>query len=267
MPPSVASAPGSSGNIRPLDRRCFSSCFRVTPASTVTSRSSAFRRTMRFMRVRSTLMPPWTGITCPSSDDPAPNGVIGQRCSAQAATIACTSSVEVGNTTASGATAVVMRFAAAMVVADGGAGGHAVAEQIAQPRQQRLGRHLPAADLLDQVLGERQAHGAGRRRRCGTGRASARSRSVQCSVLSACSTLRARAPGESPARSTPGILLAWAAFWTRALSSWRRALSSSSASTMVRSGRCRRAPGSRARCARRSACRRASARAGRRDRG
>jgi hypothetical protein len=59
---------------------------------------------MRFMRVMSTLMPPRTGITCPSSDDPAPNGVIGHRCSAQAVTMAWTSAVDTGNTTASGAT-------------------------------------------------------------------------------------------------------------------------------------------------------------------
>jgi hypothetical protein len=104
MPPMVASAPGSSGNIRPVDCRCRSSCLRVTPASTVTSRSSTLRRSTRFIRVRSMLMPPRTGITCPSSDDPAPNGVIGHRSSAHAATMACTSTVDAGNTTASGVT-------------------------------------------------------------------------------------------------------------------------------------------------------------------
>ena len=108
-------------------------------------------------------MPPWTGITCPSSDDPAPNAVIGHAVSAQAATIACTSAVDVGKTTASGTTACVMRFAAAMVIADGGAGGQAVAEQIAQPREQRPRTSFTGTggDLLDQVLGEREADRAG----------------------------------------------------------------------------------------------------------
>eukprot|EP00955_Chlamydomonas_euryale_P106650 365718-Chlamydomonas_euryale.AAC.19 len=32
MPPSVASAPGSTGKKRPASRRCSLSCFRVTPA-------------------------------------------------------------------------------------------------------------------------------------------------------------------------------------------------------------------------------------------
>ena len=54
------------------------------------------------MRVRSMLTPPRTALTWPSIELPMPNGIIGTRCSAQAATTAATSSVDSGNTTASG---------------------------------------------------------------------------------------------------------------------------------------------------------------------
>ena len=42
MPPMVASAPGSTLKNSPVSRRCSFSCFRVTPASTRQSMSSAF---------------------------------------------------------------------------------------------------------------------------------------------------------------------------------------------------------------------------------
>ena len=50
IPPIVASAPGSSGNISPVDWRCFSSCLRVTPASTVTPMSYFFSVGSLWMR-------------------------------------------------------------------------------------------------------------------------------------------------------------------------------------------------------------------------
>ncbi len=85
-----------------MSRRWEFSCWRVTPASTVQSRSSALTRTIRVMRERSTVTPPRMAETLPSSEVPAPNGMTGTPCSAQSRTIAATSSVEVGNTTASG---------------------------------------------------------------------------------------------------------------------------------------------------------------------
>ena len=50
----------------------------------------------------STLTPPRVAITCPSTDEPAPNGITGTPWRAQIPTIAATSSVERGNATASG---------------------------------------------------------------------------------------------------------------------------------------------------------------------
>ena len=44
IPPSVASAPGSTGKKTPSGRSASSSCLRVTPACTLTSRSSTDRR-------------------------------------------------------------------------------------------------------------------------------------------------------------------------------------------------------------------------------
>ena len=102
MPPMVASAPGSTGNISPVFFSRASSVLRVRPASTVTSRSSWLTRSTRVMRVRSMDTPPRTALTWPSIELPMPNGIIGTRCSAQARTTAATSSVESGNTTASG---------------------------------------------------------------------------------------------------------------------------------------------------------------------
>src|SRR5436190_7166923 len=78
MPPIVASAPGSIGNMRPVFFSALCSCSRVTPASTVASRSSTPTRTIRFMPRRSIVMPPWIALTWPSSDVPAPNGTTGR---------------------------------------------------------------------------------------------------------------------------------------------------------------------------------------------
>src|SRR6185312_14024995 len=103
MPPSDASAPGSSGKNRPWSRRCSLSCLRVMPGSTTQSRSCAFTASTRFMSRKSTDTPPSGALMWPSSDVPVPNGMTGTRCAAQMRTIAWTSAVVCGNTTASGA--------------------------------------------------------------------------------------------------------------------------------------------------------------------
>ena len=102
MPPIDASAPGSIGKNRPVSRISRLSCSRVTPACTVTVRSSALTRSTWFIRDRSRLRPPCTASRWPSSDEPTPNGITGTRCCAASATAAATSSVDSQNTTASG---------------------------------------------------------------------------------------------------------------------------------------------------------------------
>ena len=77
MPPMVASAPGSTVKVSPVLRSALFSCSRVTPASTVASMSSALTRRIAFISRRSIVMPPWIALTCPSSEVPAPNGMIG----------------------------------------------------------------------------------------------------------------------------------------------------------------------------------------------
>jgi hypothetical protein len=102
MPPSDASAPGSTEKNRPSRPSRFSSTVRRTPACTVASRSSTLTRTIRSIRLVSTETPPCAARMWPSSDEPVPNGITGTACAAQARTIAATSSVERGNATASG---------------------------------------------------------------------------------------------------------------------------------------------------------------------
>jgi hypothetical protein len=77
IPPMVASAPGSTENMSPLFFNALASSRRVTPASTVASRSSSPMRRIRFISRRSIVMPPCNACTWPSSDVPAPNGTIG----------------------------------------------------------------------------------------------------------------------------------------------------------------------------------------------
>src|SRR6478609_3005669 len=103
MPPSDASAPGSSGKNRPWSRRCSLSCLRVMPGSTTQSRSCAFTASTLFMSRKSTDTPPKGALMWPSSEVPVPKGITGTRCAAQMRTIAWTSAVVCGNTTASGA--------------------------------------------------------------------------------------------------------------------------------------------------------------------
>ena len=102
MPPSEASAPGSIGKKSPVSCRYAFNCLRVTPGSTRASRSLALTSRIRFICDRSMQTPPCVASTCPSTDVPMPNGIIGVRWRAHRLTIATTSSVVCGNTTASG---------------------------------------------------------------------------------------------------------------------------------------------------------------------
>ncbi len=102
IPPSVASAPGSTGKKSPVPRSSRSSCCRVTPASTVASRSSARTASTRFMAPRSIEIPPRTACTCPSIEVPAPKGITGVPWRAQARTAKATSSVDSAKITPSG---------------------------------------------------------------------------------------------------------------------------------------------------------------------
>ena len=104
IPPSVASAPGSTGKKSPVPLSSRSSRSRVTPASTVASRSSGRTASTRFMRPRSIETPPRTAWTCPSIEVPAPKGMTGVRWRAQARTAKATSSVDSAKTTPSGGT-------------------------------------------------------------------------------------------------------------------------------------------------------------------
>ena len=140
MPPIVASKPGSSGNVSPVDCRWRSSCLRVTPASTVASRSSALTRRIRVMRERSIVTPPRTGITCPSSEDPAPNATIGHAVPrTDPDDVADLLSGEWEDDGVRQAT-LVMRLAAAVVLAHGGNSRHAIADQVAEIIQECVGR-------------------------------------------------------------------------------------------------------------------------------
>ena len=77
MPPIEASAPGSIGKKRPVWRISSLTWVRVTPAWTVTVRSSALTASTLFIRDRSMLTPPCTASRWPSSDEPTPNGITG----------------------------------------------------------------------------------------------------------------------------------------------------------------------------------------------
>jgi hypothetical protein len=77
IPPMDASAPGSIGKNSPVPRNASFSALRVMPGCTVAVRSSASSDTTAFMRDTSMLTPPCTARRCPSTDEPAPKGIIG----------------------------------------------------------------------------------------------------------------------------------------------------------------------------------------------
>ena len=104
MPPSVASAPGSTGKNNPSRASNSFSCLRRTPACTVQSRSSRLTRSTLSMRERSSDTPPNIGVEFASSDVPAPNATTGVRWRLQILSAVATSSVLAANTTASGTT-------------------------------------------------------------------------------------------------------------------------------------------------------------------
>ena len=72
------------------------------PASTVATPAAASSSTIARMRLTSTTSPPLIGSVPPHTPEPAPKGTMGVPVRAAARMIACTSSVEVGHTTASG---------------------------------------------------------------------------------------------------------------------------------------------------------------------
>ena len=69
---------------------------RVTPACTVAVRFAGEISTIRSSRVRSRLIPPWTGITWPSRLVPTPNGVTAIPCESATTSTCATSATEVG---------------------------------------------------------------------------------------------------------------------------------------------------------------------------
>ncbi|CAB5120463.1 unannotated protein [freshwater metagenome] len=104
MPPSVASAPGSTEKKSPSRLKRSLSAMRCTPACTRTNKSSGRISRIEFMFVRSRLTPPKNGRTCPSSEVPAPNATTGIFCSLQYARTFETSCVLLAITTADGRT-------------------------------------------------------------------------------------------------------------------------------------------------------------------
>ena len=102
IPPSVASAPGSTVKNKPY---FFSSLFRtdlVTPGWTVTRKSLSFTSMIEFICDRSSEIPPLTGITCPSRLVPKPNGTTGIFRSFANFSTLLTSTLFRGKTTTSG---------------------------------------------------------------------------------------------------------------------------------------------------------------------
>lgn len=87
---------------RPLPCNCAFNCLRVTPGSTRQSRSLTLTSITRFMLPRSTQTPPKTAAILPSRDVPTPYGINGVPEAAHRRTISTTSSLDRGNTTASG---------------------------------------------------------------------------------------------------------------------------------------------------------------------
>ena len=138
MPPIVASAPGSTGNVRPVLRSALFNCSRVTPASTVASRSSALTRTTRFISRRSIVMPPRRAWTCPSSDVPAPNGTTGTPKRALIANDLDDFLGRGGEADDVGRGRRVVRLAVAVMLANGRRIGRARAEQLFELRNRRV---------------------------------------------------------------------------------------------------------------------------------
>ena len=84
------------------------------------------------MRDRSRLMPPRTGVTCPSSDVPAPNGTTGTPCWWQMASTRPASSDVSMNATASGMAGGWVSSTMAVVLAQAGVERQPLTEQVAE---------------------------------------------------------------------------------------------------------------------------------------
>src|SRR5215207_9840789 len=102
MPPSVASAPGSTAKNRPSRPSVSSSASRRTPGWTRQSRSPALTSSTRSICERSTVTPPCTGSVWPSKELPEPHGIRATPCAAAIRTTPDTSSVVCGKATPSG---------------------------------------------------------------------------------------------------------------------------------------------------------------------
>ena len=96
MPPMLASAPGSTVNQRPWPAAAALSALRRTPACTSAWRSAGRTASTRSSRERSSEIPPATGMTWPSSEVPAPNGVTGTDSAFAQASTRDTSAVDSG---------------------------------------------------------------------------------------------------------------------------------------------------------------------------
>ena len=132
MPPMVQSeVPGSTGKNSPWSRRCSFSWSRVTPASTRQSMSGWLTSRMRVMRDRSSVMPPRTGVTWPSSEVPAPQAHhrhvrgVAERQQPRGLVGGLDERDRVGQHRRLGVLAV------RVVLAQGGVGGDAVAQEVA----------------------------------------------------------------------------------------------------------------------------------------
>ena len=118
----------------------------MTPAWTVASRSSTLTRSTRFIRDRSMQTPPRRASTCPSSEVPAPKGMMGMFRAAAARTMALISSVvcRVGDDV--GSRRLMVRLAVAVMVTDGWCRRHPVGKQLAKHFEQvgsdRRGTHI-----------------------------------------------------------------------------------------------------------------------------
>ena len=77
MPPIVASAPGSTEKNKPSLASRLLSATRVKPASTRTTKSAGEISMILFISVMFILIPPLSGRTWPSKDEPAPNATTG----------------------------------------------------------------------------------------------------------------------------------------------------------------------------------------------
>ena len=105
LPPSVAVVwlPGSGGKSRPCAAAAVASSTVRTPGWQTATRSSTLTSIRRFMRVRTSTMPPRLGTVPALRFVPDPRGTTGTRSSSAIRTIPATSSVEPGKTTTSGA--------------------------------------------------------------------------------------------------------------------------------------------------------------------